>query len=532
MASLASAGAGRPPRRLLDAELAGIAVALTTGEVAALHSLPQGHAVEALASGVAVGLLVVGIRAPRLPLWWWSVAQGTALAFAATAPVGSVAATLATVVLVTLLLQLAATVARDPRPSVRGGVVTGVGVLALVATTALGGGSGTGLGAALVVTSTAVTTAAAHRRPRPPVLSSPPPSAVARARTRWGTTHIAAFATGPDKSSVALPGGGIVSFRLCYGVAVTTGDPLAAATAQPAAIAAFVALARQHGWVPCFYQTDPRLRDAYRAAGLRCAKFGEEAVVEVTTFTLDTPRRANLRREVGRAHRAGLTATVLPWAAATPALFGELRAVSAAWLQGRGQEMGFSLGRLDETVDPDAWLTVVRDGDGVIHAFSSWLPLGADGIALDLLRRRPKARAGAVDLCLAETLAEARRAGIRCASLGAVPFRDSLGDSPDGRLGALLRRWLFGTHLCGYRYPSLAAFKEKFAPVWLSRDVAYDPRAALRSLVGLLGVHFAPPPGSPGPGATPASAGCPEGRAAGGRSLWFPPAHGRGTAAS
>src|SRR6202022_3156496 len=138
---------------------------------------------------------------------------------------------------------------------------------------------------------------------------------------------------------------------------------------QPQSIAQFAALRSVHGWSPCFFQIDPELRPAYRAVGMRLVKFGEEAIVDLPTFTLDTPKRANLRREVSRARRAGLSATVLPWSALTPALLSELQEVSRTWLRGRGGEMGFSMGRLDETIDPQAWLTVVRHSSGDIHAF-------------------------------------------------------------------------------------------------------------------------------------------------------------------
>ncbi len=152
--------------------------------------------------------------------------------------------------------------------------------------------------------------------------------------------------------------------------------------------------------------------------------------------------------------------------------------------------MGFSLGRLDDAVDAGAWLTVVRGPSGAIRAFSSWLPLGPDGIALDLVRRHPQAPAGAMDLCLAETLEKARRRGLRVASLGSVPCRDANLSAPDGRLARRVRAALYRRGIGGYQYVSLARFKDKFAPTWVDRDVAL-PRglAAARVLVALLAVH-------------------------------------------
>jgi phosphatidylglycerol lysyltransferase len=153
--------------------------------------------------------------------------------------------------------------------------------------------------------------------------------------------------------------------------------------------------------------------------------------------------------------------------------------------------MGFSLGRFHETVDADAWLVVVRGPGGAVHAFSSWLRLGSDGIALDLVRRHPQAGPGAVDLCLAEALLEARRRGLRIASLGSVPFRDTTGDAPDGRLARAVRRAVHRRGAGGYSYRSLARFKNKFAPRWESRDIAYGGGLGVpRVLAALLAVHL------------------------------------------
>jgi phosphatidylglycerol lysyltransferase len=315
-------------------------------------------------------------------------------------------------------------------------------------------------------------------------------STVSEAVVRYGHTHINSYAAAPDKRAVGLPGGGVVAFRVSSGVAITAGDPLDDPETQAQSIAEFVQLRRVGGWLPCFFQVDPRLRSAYRALGMRLVKFGEEAIVDVSSFTLATPKRANLRREVSRAQRAGLSATVLPWTSITPALYEELNDVSRTWLRGRGGEMGFSMGRLEETIDRQAWLTVVRHADGSIHAFSSWLRMGEDGLALDMVRRRPDAGPGAVDLCLAETLQEAQRRGLRRASLGSVPFRDTLGDAPDGRVSRWIRGRLHRSKLHGYCYGSLASFKQKFAPDWVSRDIAFPRGTALLVLLALVRVHM------------------------------------------
>lgn len=336
--------------------------------------------------------------------------------------------------------------------------------------------------------------AVVRRVPRPCAgVAAAAPAVAARARRDLGQTHISCFGTTPDKRALQLSCGAVVGFRVSARVAICAGDPLAPPAVQPRAIEEFVDVCERRGWDPCFYQTVPALRPAYQAAGLRLVKFGEEAVVDLPSFTLGVPARANLRREVGRARRAGLEAAVLRPGDDATGIHAELEELSGAWLRRHGRhEMGFSLGRLHELAGSDAWLTVVRASSGELVAFSSWLPLGGDGIALDLVRRRPDAAGGAMDLCMAETLELARREGLRVASLGSVPCRDVNGSAPDGAVAHRVRSSLYAHGLDAYRYRSLAHFKDKFAPRWESRDVAFAGSLATpRVVAALVAVHLA-----------------------------------------
>ncbi|HEY2703314.1 MAG TPA: DUF2156 domain-containing protein [Candidatus Dormibacteraeota bacterium] len=445
-----------------------------------------------VAGTAAIAALALGICLGR-PLAWWTTA-GVLLAGISAAALAPVHPWRAAWMLAgaAVLLVLAYPVRRGAVPAGAGRGLAVAGVAAETLALALGAHAHAGPVPVPFMLGGFAAGAVVARYPRGGrLLRSVTPGDLERARSAHGRTHISCFVATTDKRAVELPGGAISAFRTLGGVALCVGDPLASREAQPAAIQEFTAACSRRGWEPCFYQTAPGLRDAYRAAGMRLLKFGEEAVVDLTTFTLAVPERGNLRREVCRAGRAGLTATIAPWATAEPLLRGELEPVSRAWLQRRSnREMGFSLGRFQETVDPGAWLVVVRGPGGVVHAFSSWLRLGHDGIALDLVRRHPRAGPGAVDLCLTEALLEAQRRGMRVASLGSVPCRDSAGDAPDGRLARAVRRVLYGHGLGGYQYRSLARFKNKFAPRWESRDIALrGGPSSLRVLGALLAVH-------------------------------------------
>lgn len=310
---------------------------------------------------------------------------------------------------------------------------------------------------------------------------------VERARLAHGSAHISCFATSAGEHALAVDGG-VVAYASCGRVAVALGDPLTEPSRQANGVREFVEMCRRQGCLPCFFQSDAALREVYSGAGLRVVKFGEEAVVDLADFDLGAPAHANARREVARARRAGLTARVLGWPSANDPLWADLTYVSDKWLASHGgAEMGFSLGRLGEMIDSKTWLTVAQDEvTEQVHAFCTWLRIGSDGVALDMVRRRPDAAPGAVDMCVVAAIDEGRRLQLTRLSLGSVPFRDSLGDAPESRILRLGRAYIYRRGLAGYRYANLAQFKSKFATRWCSRDIALPHGVGAFAALGAL----------------------------------------------
>ena len=128
--------------------------------------------------------------------------------------------------------------------------------------------------------------------------------------------------------------------------------------------------------------------------------------------------------------------------------------------------------------------------------------MGDDGLAQDLARWRPDAAHGAVDLGVVAAIEAARGLGLRRVSLGAVAFRESLGDAPDGRVARRARADLYRRGRHDYSYRGLSHFKAKFATHWESRDLVL-PRgpSSLLAVIALAQVHL----GSCPPSAPPAA---------------------------
>jgi lysyl-tRNA synthetase class 2 len=197
----------------------------------------------------------------------------------------------------------------------------------------------------------------------------------------------------------------------------------------------------------------------------------------------------NVRQMVSRVERAGYTTVVHRVGDMSPSQVADVQRQAAAW-RGAEVERGFSmaLGRFGDAGDPDCVaVTAVRDGR--LAAVLHFVPWGADGLSLDLMRRDREADPGLNELMIVAALRAAPELGITRVSLNFSVFRSAL--ERGARLGAgpVLRAWralLLGVSRW-FQIESLYRFNVKFRPVWEPRFICYPgagdiPRIALAAL--------------------------------------------------
>jgi lysyl-tRNA synthetase class 2 len=95
------------------------------------------------------------------------------------------------------------------------------------------------------------------------------------------------FATRHDKAAVFSPDHqAAVTFRAVASVSLASGDPIGASSAWPAAIDAWLARSQESGWLPAVLSASADGAQAYVAAGLKALPLGDEAIIDLDTFTL------------------------------------------------------------------------------------------------------------------------------------------------------------------------------------------------------------------------------------------------------
>jgi len=291
------------------------------------------------------------------------------------------------------------------------------------------------------------------------------------------------FALRSDKLAVFAPdGSSAVAYRVVGGVSLASGDPLGDPGAWPGAITAWLAEAADHAWVPGVLGASETAAAAYARAGLDALEFGDEAVLDLSTWRLAGRSMRAVRQAVNRARRSGHTVVV--------DRLGDLDAAAVRQLcddadrfRNGDVERGFSmaLGRMDPAVDPDVLVVRVVDADRAVVAVLAFVPWGDDGVSLDLMRRARDAESGTVELAIA-TLAEAGPGlGLRRVSLNFAVFRSAfergsrIGAGPVSRLWrrtlVMASRW--------WQIESLYRANAKYAPLWVPRFLCFASTADL-----------------------------------------------------
>lgn len=233
----------------------------------------------------------------------------------------------------------------------------------------------------------------------------------------------------------------------------------------------FIAEARKSRSRAVFYQVSSEFLPVAVDMRLQALKLGEQAVVDLTTFTLAGGDWLKLRRSINRAERDGLCFDLVP-ADAVPSILDELQAVSDVWLSAhKAGEKGFSLGTFDRAYVASGPVAVIRL-EGRIVAFASLMTASSAGDAfIDLMRHVPGIHRGMMDLLFVKIMESLKGQGFRTLNLGMAPLAGLSGHRRAPAWNHVARQ-IFEHGERFYNFRGVRAFKEKFDPEWQPRYLA------------------------------------------------------------
>ncbi|MGW0557071.1 phosphatidylglycerol lysyltransferase domain-containing protein [Streptomyces sp. NPDC002926] len=298
-----------------------------------------------------------------------------------------------------------------------------------------------------------------------------------------GRDSLGHFALRRDKAVVFSPSGkAAVTYRVVSGVMLASGDPIGDVEAWPGAIERFMDEAKAHSWTPAVMGCSETGGEVWtRETGLDALELGDEAVVDVADFSLTGRAMRNVRQMVKRIERNGYETRVRRARDLSDQELEQIRQAAAAW-RGTDTERGFSmaLGRIGDPADGDAVIATAHKEDadspyGDLKAIIHFVPWGADGMSLELMRRDRSADPGMNELLIVAALQASPELKIERVSLNFAMFRSALARGEKIGAGPVLRMWrgLLVFLSRWFQIESLYKFNAKFQPRWEPRFVVF-----------------------------------------------------------
>ncbi len=268
-------------------------------------------------------------------------------------------------------------------------------------------------------------------------------------------------------NSYARTSSGIVAYQKRAGVAIVLADPLGPPATRGESVTEFVSMAERAGLIPCFFSASDATKDAVPSSW-RTLVVADDTIVDLPGLEFTGKAWAAVRTSINRAGREEVTFRMTRLRDESWGVQQQLRAISEMWVGDKGlPEMGFTLGTLDEAMDPEVRLAIAVSTEGDVDGFLSWLPVyGGDGKVrgwtLDLMRRRDGGFGPVMEFLIGSSAKHFSDEGAEVLSLSGAPLAHDY--PPDAGAIASLSDWLANMLEPVYGFGSLHRFKEKFHP--------------------------------------------------------------------
>jgi lysyl-tRNA synthetase class 2 len=303
-----------------------------------------------------------------------------------------------------------------------------------------------------------------------------------------GADTLSFFKLREDKQYLfAERGEAFLGYRTEGGALLVSGDPVGPPEALPGLVRDVVAFAAERGLRLGVLGASAAMLPLWELAGMRPFYLGDEAMLDLRTFSLDGRPIRKVRQSVTRMAKAGFTAEVHRLSELGDGALCELERVLELGREG-APERGFSMAMdslRGEHLD-DSVVVLARDEDHAVRGVLHFVPCyRRPAMSLSFMRRDPSTPNGLTEFMVARSTELLRERGVEEISLNFAAFARWM-HSPEkwhervlGKVVALANPF--------FQIESLYRFNAKFFPRWEPRYLLYRgtlgfPRIGLASM--------------------------------------------------
>jgi lysylphosphatidylglycerol synthetase-like protein (DUF2156 family) len=315
----------------------------------------------------------------------------------------------------------------------------------------------------------------------------------------YGGGNLSWMATWPDNAHfITADGKGAIAYQVKSGTAIALGDPVGAPESVSHAVLEFVRHCETHGWTPCFFSSTKAVLPQAQQLAYRYVQVAEDTVIDLPDLQFKGKAWQDVRTALNRAAKSDVQFRLVRLGDESFQMVQQARGISDQWVSDKGlPEMGFTLGGIDEALDPEVRVGLAVDGSGVLQGITSWLPVyGPGGVVhgwtLDVMRRLPDGFRPVMEFMIASACLAFKEQGALTVSLSGAPLARAEDDKESlGAVDALL--YQLGEMLEPvYGFRSLHQFKTKFKPRYERMYMVFPDEAALPRIGVALTQAFLP----------------------------------------
>jgi len=291
---------------------------------------------------------------------------------------------------------------------------------------------------------------------------------------KYGRSPLDYFKTYYDKSYFfSEDGEAFIAYRPAGNYAVVLEDPVCADDNKMAMIIReFDSFCTANSMKSLFYRVPEKSLPVYQQLKKKTLMIGQEASVDLTSFTIDGKSKKSIRTSSNKQKELGLVSKVYE-PPIKAGLLQKIHAVSVEWQKERNyDELVFSQGIFDSSELKQQTLMTIEDAEEKILAFANIIPDYQPGDATyDLIRNAKGSSNGLIEFLMAELFFYLKAKGYKSVDLGfaAMAGIEEGKNFPERGIRFAYERIQSFAH-----YKGLKEFKDKFEPSWEPRYLIYS----------------------------------------------------------
>jgi phosphatidylglycerol lysyltransferase len=276
-----------------------------------------------------------------------------------------------------------------------------------------------------------------------------------------------------------------ISYKVSGNFAVILEDPVAGNTEdRKACLVSFYNYCSENGLKAISYRVPERSLDIYKSLKKKCLFLGQEAVVDLNTFTLQGVNKKRIRNAMNKVAETGFKLHVYD-PPLKEGLLQKLKFVSDNWLMDmERQELVFSQGVFNWDEIKNQTVLVAENEEEKIAGFLNIIPdYSKEEGTFDLIRKTSDAPNGVIDFLHIELFNYFKEKNLRYVNLGFAPLSGI--EIPDDMTKRSMK-FAYEKIKSFSHYKGLREFKDKFDPVWSDKYLIYEHDFDLLQVPALL----------------------------------------------